>query len=215
MALNLSLTSITQSNDSTILRVVDNTGVYSAITNIGGWNAPNTLLSTVNGTTTSLTLTLTYTNSSGIETEYEPIDIYDYLGHTLSSIDDLLIYITPALLFETGSTNPIGDVDDAMKDGWYSIKYEAETIATSTVIDNYTIQIVLDGVVRNRIYDTLISIPRTTYESTPSKVSVYNWNELTYPIYVLSLFEAMVAYVTPARKNDILEMLNLIERLTS
>lgn len=213
MALNLNISSVTQSNDNTILRIIDGTGTYSS-ENIGGWGAPNTALSTINGTTNSLTLTITITDSSGVETIYEPIDVYNYLGHTPSTIDDLVIDVTCDMLIESGGSTAIGTDEDELPDGWYNIEYKAEIISTGVDIDSLNTQLLLDGVVRNKIYELLIYIPRTSYESNPNRIYTNNWEQLTFPIYVLSLFEAMLAYVTPARKNEILEMLNYIERLT-
>jgi hypothetical protein len=211
MALSLSLSTIQQSNDNTILRIVDNTGSYSS-TNITGWGTPNTALSTINGSTNELTITVTITNSSNESVTYDPIDVYDYLGHAPSDTDDLVIYITPDLLLSSGTA--LGAEDDELPDGWYDIEYSLDVIATSANISSYEVQILVDGIVRNKIYDMLLTIPRTSYESTPYRIYTHNWNDLTYPLYVRSLFDAMVAYVTPARKNEILEMLNLVERLT-
>lgn len=214
MALNLSFSSITQSNDNTILRLIDGTGVYSS-SNLGGWGAPNTALSTINGTTNALSITISITTSDGVETIYTPIDVYTYLGHTPLNTDDLLFYITAADLKVIGESSAIGTNEDALPDGWYSITYELTVISSGASISTHTEQVLIDGIVRNKLYDKLITIPRTTYESTPLRVYVNNWDELTYPLYVLSLFEAMIAYVTPSRKNEILDMLNLIERLIS
>lgn len=211
MALSLSLATIQQSNDNTILRFVDNTGAYSS-TNITGWGTPNTALSTINGSTNELTITITITNSSNESVTYDPIDVYDYLGHAPSDVDDLVIYVTPNLLLSSGTA--LGAEDDELPDGWYDIEYSLDVISTGVNISTYEVQILVDGIVRNKIYDMLLNIPRTAYESTPYRIYTHNWRKLTYPLYVRSLFDAMVAYVTPARKNEILEMLNLVERLT-
>jgi len=211
MALSLSLSTIQQSNDNTILRIVDNTGSYSS-TNITGWGTPNTALSTIDGSTNELTITVTITNSSNESVTYDPIDVYDYLGHAPSDVDDLIIYITPNLLLSSGTA--LGAEDDELPDGWYDIEYSLDVISTGANISTYEVQILVDGIVRNKIYDMLLNIPRRAYESTPYRIYTHNWRDLTYPLYVRSLFDAMVAYVTPARKNEILEMLNLVERLT-
>jgi hypothetical protein len=214
MALNLNLATTIQSNDNTVIRIQDDTGDYSAL-NLSGWGAPNTALSTINGTTNALTLTVTYTDSSNITTVYEPIDVYDYLGHTPTDITDLVIYISSAMLIPNGGTEAVGEVTDELPDGWYSVEYSISVITTSVVLDSLSSDFIIDGKIRNKIYDMLRLIPKDVYTSTPYRVNVYNWGELTYPLYVLSLFEAMLAYITPARKSEVLEMMNLIQRLTT
>lgn len=214
MAVSLNLDTIVQSNDNTMLRIIDDTGDYSS-SNVGGWGAPNTAVTTINGTTNALSVTVTITTSDGTETEYEPIDFRDYLGASPTTADDLVMYITSAMLIPSGDTSAIGDADDELPDGWYKIDYTLYTIATDAVIDTYEIQFVVDGIVRNKIYSMLIAIPTDIYTSTPNRVYVHDWTELTFPLYVLSIFEGMVAYVSNSRKNEILSTLNIIERLTS
>lgn len=213
MALNLNISSVTQSNDNTILRIIDGTGTYSS-ENIGGWESPNTALSTINGTTNSLTITITITNSSGIETVYQPIDVYTYLGHTPISTEELVVDITCDMLIESGGSTAVGTNEDELPDGWYTIEYKAEVISTGVSISSLSTYTFIRGAVRKKIYDLLIYIPRVSYESTPYRIYTNNWEQLTFPIYILSLYETMTAYITPARKNEILEMLNYIERLT-
>jgi len=41
MAVSLSLASPLQSNDAAIIRLQDDTGVYDAVDNTGGWGTPN------------------------------------------------------------------------------------------------------------------------------------------------------------------------------
>lgn len=211
MALSLALDTISQSNDNTTLRLMDATGTYS-VTNTGGWGSPNVALSTIDGVTNALTFSITITTSDGTETVYDDIDVYEYLGATPTTVDDILVYVTPDLLISDGEA--LGEATDELPDGWYVITYSIADVATGTIASTISTTCLVDGKVRNDIYDLLRVLPSSVYISMPNRIYTNNWNELTFPLYVLSLFEAMTAYVNVARKNEILSTLNLIERLT-
>jgi hypothetical protein len=211
MAIVLNLGTVVQSNDNTIIRIIDDTGIYAETTT--GWGTPNTALSTINGSTNSLTITITITTSDGTETVYDPIDVYDYLGAVPTTVSELMVYVTPAILLDDGVA--LGAATDELPDGWYVIDYDLKIISTGVEISNTTVTCLVDGKVRNKIYDMLRTLPTDVYTSIPYRIYTHNWNELIYPLYVLSIFEAMVAYITTARKVEILNTLNVVERLTA
>jgi hypothetical protein len=86
MALVLALGTIIQSNDCRYLTISDGTGEYSG-DNTGGWGAPNDLVTTIDGSTATLTLQITVTTSDGTETEYDAIDFYDFNGGAPATVD--------------------------------------------------------------------------------------------------------------------------------
>jgi len=212
MAISLSLGTVVQSNDCTTLKIIDNTGEYS-VDNTGGWGAPNDALSTLDGANNILTVTITIADANGTETTYDAIDFYEYLGATPSTVDDLLMYVTPNLLVSEGVA--LGTSTDPLPDGWYTIVYDLSDVSTEESISSYTVQCLVEGTVRNKIYYLMRTLPTDVYLNTPNRINVHDWEELTFPLYVLSLYEAMTAYVVTTRKAEILSTLYVIENLTA
>ena len=213
MALNLIIGTIVQSNDSTILTISDATGLYDVTTNPNGWGTPNTALADIDGTTTDLQIQITYTDSSLNVTEYDPIDFYTLNLVPPSSIEDIVFTITCAELKVSG--NAIGTEEDELPDGWYDIVYsisynEAGGIGTSSSTTGYKLCI---RKVRNTIYNYFLSVPYHNILAIKSKLYTPNLLDLSYPIYLVSLYEGINSNITEGNKNHILGELNELERL--
>lgn len=216
MALSIKTGDITEANDNTVLRIEDGTGLYNATTNPGGWldeseSVPATQpkVSVVNGTTIHLYLDVVYTNSAGTSTIYDQIELYDEFG-PFTDINDLIFDITPDLLVSSGT--PMGASGDEMLDGWYDITYSFEDDGATYTDSTVTTSVLVDGKVRVKIYDQLRDIPYVnSYERFSNDFK--EWTDILYPLYYFSLLEGMIAEVSSARKNEILDILGTLERL--
>lgn len=213
MALNLIIGTIVQSNDSTILTISDATGLYDVTTNPNGWGTPNTDLSDIDGSTSDLQLLITYTDSSLVTTEYDPIDFYDLNLAAPTSVEDLVFNITCAELKVSG--NAIGTEEDELPDGWYDIVYsisknEVGGTGTSSSTTGYKLCV---RKVRNTIYNYFLSVPYHNILAIKSKLYTPNLLDLSYPIYLVSLYEGINSNITEGNKNHILGELNELERL--
>jgi len=120
MALTLSLASC-QSNGCKLLTLTDNTGLYQAITNPGGWNSPNVDLNT--------------------EVSIATLSIIDPAGatHLVDIINDLGFDFTTAiwdtLEYEVDNTYLGLASDIALSDGIYNVTYTIRTIAADYTVE--------------------------------------------------------------------------------
>jgi hypothetical protein len=217
MALLLNIEDITQSNDSSILKIVDGTGIYNAITNPNGWrdeslSSPNDTpkVSEIDGITMTLYLDIVLTTSNGSEIEYDRINLYDIFG-PFTNVTDLTFNLNASMLITNGVV--LGDDTTPLLDGWYTIVYGFEDIS-NTYADVYTNgSIFIDGNIRKKVYDKLREVP---YSNTWSLLNKdYNeWSTIIYPLYFYSLFTGMLSELSAARKTAVLNILSTLERLT-
>jgi hypothetical protein len=192
----LTLGGIVQSSDSKILRVTDATTDWGD----GG----NTAISSISALT-PYTLQFTITTSDGIVTVYDAIDLFEAFG-PFTDETDLVFDITANLLIS--DSQALGTSDDELPDGWYEITYSFNggTVVTATS------QVVIDGVIRNKIYDKVLTIP-DSHEFTLFSNSFNEWNNILFPLYYKGLFEGMLAEVSEARKDSILTIFSTLQRL--
>ena len=209
MALTLSIDTITQSNDSTVLRVVDGAGIYNVTTNPTGWGTPNPEVTVIDGTTYHLYLDVVITTSNGTETTYDQIELFDTFG-PFTTVNDLVFDIDASMLIS--SSVAVGTAETALPDGWYSITYSFVDDGSTYTNSTTTNQLIVDGVVRTLVYDKLRDIPYS------SDWSIFNhnfkeWYDILYPQYYNGLLNGMLAEVSAARKTAILDILETLERL--
>lgn len=212
---SLSLLTPIQSNDSVTLRLTDSTGAYNAQTNTTGWGSPNTSYTDIiSGSTTGsskywLKLTVAVMTSSGSETVYDQIDLFDNCG-PFSSLSTLVFDITPSLLIQYNTE--LYASSRVLLDGWYTITYSLiEAFGTNDVISSITIEFVLDGNVRTKVYEALRTVPySTTFEKYTHNID--EWDNIINPIYFYSLLVGMLSEVTTAKKREILDILSTLER---
>lgn len=208
MALTLDMSTVVQSNDCRTLTFSDATGVYDVSDNPGGWGAPNAELSTIDGNTATLTLQITVTTSNGTETVYDAIDFYDYNGSTAPTIvDDLVFILTPDLLVSDGVA--MGTDEDEFVDGWYEYTYSYTVGESTTSYDGIKI---VDGNIRTSIYDCVYNIPDINTLDKGDKYDPH-WYEVTYPIYLWSIYQGMIINPYSGRKNKVLNTMYTLEQL--
>ena len=217
MALLLKIEDITQSNDATILKIVDGTGLYDSTTNVNGWRAEDeatlaTLpkVSDINGTTRTLYLDIVLTNSSKEEITYERLNLYELFG-PFTDITDLSFNINATMLIADGLT--LGDTTTPLLDGWYTLSYGFED-TSNTYDDVYSDgSIFVDGNIRKAVYAKLRAIPYSHTWDLFNK-DYKEWNTIVEPIYYYGLFTGMLSELSASRKTEILNILYTLERLT-
>lgn len=211
MALNLKLGTIVQSNDATIIRVSDGTGEYPE--EFSGWGhsgfTPTPAQITAKGGDNELLLQVTITTSDGVETEYEDIDLYTQFG-PFSTADDLVFDITPAMLIKNDIA--LGANDDAFPDGIYvfTYKFDSDTGLGNDISNS--VEVFIEGSIRAKIYEKLRDIPYSSEFKFMSN-DFKEWNSILNPIYYYSLFQGMLAEVSTARRTEVLNILNTLQRL--
>lgn len=153
MALKLRISALEQ-NDNKALVLYDATGSYSA-DNVTGWGTPNTLLSSIDGTTTK-TLAVTITVTTPTETTvYNSINLYTTFKQTGSWYvpSELVFNIVPNILINNAGV-PMGAVDTLLPDGVYSISYtlDGEPTAQTQLV------IFISGQVRTTTYGLFLDV---------------------------------------------------------
>lgn len=217
MALSLKLENIVQSNDATVIRAIDTTGLYDEVTNPGGWlresdSTPATQpkVSVINGTTINLYLDVTITTSNGTETTYDQIDLYDEFGPFEDSVNSLSFDLDPSQL--VSGSQALGNAGDQFPDGWYSLTYSFVDSTATYANSSVTVELVIDGKIRQLVYNKLRDIPYST-SWTLFNHDFKEWYDILYPMYYQGLHTGMLAEVSNARKNEILDMMATLERL--
>ncbi len=213
MALQLITSLVTQSNDATLLTISDNTKAYHAVDNTSGWGGPNTNLSDIDGSTTSLIIQITVTTNDGVETVYDSIDFFTLNTTVPTTTEDLVFILTPANLISDGVA--MGAVGDKFIDGWYEIVYsiDHDLASGAGVINTYVIQKLIAGDVRLKIYDKYLLYPYHSILAIQSKPYMSNIQELLFPAYLATLYEGMYANANVSSKNEVLKQLALLNNL--
>ena len=218
MALSLALTYV-QSNDTSTLQMTDATTEAGS----GGWNQGGNINYTAIdgdlddvGTTYGLSLDISITTSDSVTTIYDTIDLYNVFGAFSTYPDDMVFEITPDMLISSVSGSAIGLVADPLPDGIWAITYTVVADPAGSPSDYASLEesILVDGTVRVKVYDQLRLIP-TTYlnlNASPSNCPAYL--EIRNTLVKFGLLRGMVATVSNARQNEMLDILDTMERLT-
>ena len=160
MALDLTY-SITERNDNLVITMVDTAGTYHVVDNPGGWEIGAATNPDVNdivatGGVHTLELSLKVTSSTGVSTTYDDVDLFTVFGpFTLPS--DLVFELTPAMFTSSGVA--MGSITDQFPDGIYEFTYYYDQGLASEVVEVSTV--LIDGQVRNAVYELLRVIPKT------------------------------------------------------
>ena len=216
MALSLALTYV-QSNDTSTLQMTDATTEAGS----GGWGQGGNITYTdtggnINGTDHTLTLDISITTSDTVTNVYDTIDLFDTFGPFATYPDDMVFEITPDLLINSVSGSALGLVADPLPDGIWAITYTvvADPLGSPSDYASLEESILVDGTVRVKVYDQLRLIP-TTYlnlNASPSNCPAYL--EIRNGLVKFGLFRGMVATVSNSRQNEMLDILDTMERLT-
>ena len=217
MALSIQLGTNIQSNDATVLRIVDGTGLYNAVTNTGGWldesaSTPATQpkVSVIDGSTYHLQLDITITTSNGTETVYDTIELYTEFG-PFTDINDLIFDIDASMLV---SGTALGTDSDQLPDGWYDITYSFVDDGSTYTDSTTTISIFIDGVVKQNIADKVRDIPYSSDWKIFSN-DYKEWYNIVNPMYLSGLHTGMISEVSDARKTEVLASLAVLESLVN
>lgn len=219
MALELSLSFLEQ-NDNTALQITDDSGTYHAVDNPTGWGAPNEAVTDIVESTNEtvgkyhLLLGVTYTGSNAVPIVYTDLNLYDLNGGAFADVTELTWSVDPADLVSGGIAQ--GSSEDTLLDGKYDFVYSlVDADDHSSVAATLSISILLDGKVRVKVYNKLREIP-TIYNTTDQVVPIYNdsFREILTTLLKKALFDAMLAGVTHSNTDDVLDILDTLERLT-
>ena len=214
MAFTLDL-AYTQQNDAKALRFDDST-----TEDANGWNALNILVPAIDGeyddplATYGLCLEIDITTSDGTTTSYDIIDLYEEFSGPWADPTDLVFDINCTHLQESGVA--IGTADDVLPDGIWNCTYYVWDIGAS---DYYVAEleenILVDGVVRNRVYDQLRQIS-DVYSARQSSGFRYSkdFGDVLDALLKYSIFKGMLATVSDGTQNKVLEILTTLENLT-
>lgn len=205
MALEISLDTPIQSNDNTVIKFTDNTGIYAAVTNVHGWGSPNTAVSDIDGVTHTLELLVSITTSSGTQVDYEYIDLYDEFG-PFTTVNDLEFAITSDILLE--GTDPLGTTEDVLPDGWYEISYVVDRDLAGE--DTFSYQLLVDGNIRLKVDNALRELPYL-WNTRADALNSRDWETLLGGLKKLSYFNGMLADVTTAKEEEVLDILGTLE----
>ena len=203
MALSLSF-AVAESNNNKLISITDSTGVYDALTNTGGWGAPNPLVTEIDGVTHTLGLNITIKTSDSTETTYDTIDLYDEFG-PFADITELVFDLDCSMLLI--GTTALGTADDEFPDGIYTFEYiydEGLGTEISTSVD-----VLIEGKVRNAIYELYRTIP-TIYNCKDCKSK-----EILDIIFARAYYKSMIISAYVAREDNLLNMLTVIERIVT
>jgi len=220
MALSLSL-SFLQSNDNETLQITDDSGTYHAVDNPTGWGTPNEAVTDIvvsTDTTTAgkyhLLLSTDYTGSDGVTTTYDQINLYDHNGAAFVDTSDLVWTFDPSHFSASGTA--MGESDDTLLDGKYDFVYQLVSNSDhSDVKATLSKSILLDGNVRVKVYNQLRQIS-TIYDSTETFVPIYHhdFKDILRTLLKKGLFDSMIAGVAHSATDDVLNLLDILERLT-
>lgn len=219
MALDLSISYLEQ-NDNLALQITDEAGTYLVTDNEGGWGSPNEDVTDIVASTTTtagkyhLTLDVTYTGSDAVTVTYDQINLYDHNGGAFADASDLVWTLDAADLISGGVA--MGTDEDEILDGKYDFVYQlVDADNNSNVVDSYSESILIDGVVRVKVYDQLREIP-TIYDSTEDFLPIYHhqYRDILVALLKKGMFDGMLANVSTARADEVLDTLDIIERLT-
>jgi hypothetical protein len=220
MALELTLTYLEQ-NDNLALQLTDTAGTYHAVDNTTGWGSPNEAVTDIvasSDTTTAskyhLLLDVTYTGSDATSTVYTQLNLYDVNGGAFADAGDLVFLLDASDFVSSGTA--MGTAEDVIPDGKYDFVYQLVSNSNhATVAATMSESILIDGVVRVKIYDQLRQIP-TIYDSTELFVPLYHhqFRDILVSLLKKGMFDGMLSNVSDARSDEVLDTLDIIERLT-
>lgn len=222
MALTLNLEFLEQ-NDNLALKITDNAETYHAVDNSTGWGVPNPVVTDIVDSTDDVTvnkyhllLDVTYTGSDAVSVTYTQLNLYDVNGAAFIDTADLTWTIDAADLVDLSDGQSQGTDENALFDGKYDFVYQlVSNINHSSVITTHSVSILLDGNVRVKIYNQLRQIS-TIYNSTELYVPIYHhqFKDILNVSLKKALFDSMLSGVSHSATNDILNLLDTIERLT-
>jgi len=201
MVLSLSF-SVEERNDNKIITVTDSTGVYDALTNTGGWGAPNPEVTDIDGSNHTLEMIITITTSDNVEVEYDPIDLFTEFGPFTTTAD--LVFELDCSMLLIG-TEALGTTDTEFPDGIYEVVYIYDRGLGSEV--STTVNLLIEGQSRNSVYNLLREVP-TIYNCSDCRSRV-----ILDTLLSKAFLDAIRASAYVAQEENLLKDLAVLERL--
>jgi hypothetical protein len=188
MAIVLALTYV-ERNDNKLITLTD------AST---GWAVP------AGGDITTLTLGLSITTSDNTTTVYTPINLVTEFSIDGTTTAAELIYVLDCSYFVSGST-ALGTSDSVFPDGIYKFTYtlNADPIAVPPLVE----YVLMEGVVRNAVYEALRTIP-TLYLCSECKSK-----EIMDAIFAYGYLNSIRAGGYVAKTEELISQLFVLQRL--
>lgn len=215
MAVALALT-YSQSNDAKTLLFTDNTGAYDAVTNTGGWGAPNQVTSDIvlsSATTVDkywLTLDITYTNSSNESTTYDTIDLYDEFTSKFSDPYGMEFELNMTHLLESGVA--AGAVTDVFPDGIYDVTYTITEADTDLLVYAKDYELLVYGNIQIAVFDMIRENVSTVYKQKLFNADERDWQELLEASFIYAYYNGLIASADDAERSKKIEMLYFLEQ---
>lgn len=186
------LLSYSQRNDNKLLTLTD----------ITVWGAPEIAVTDI----TVLTLDIDITTSNGTTTTYDQIDLVDEFGDgaapEFNNQAALVFEIDASLLLVDGVA--IGTSDDELPDGIWNITY---TVNTSIGILEQ--DILIDGVIRTKVYELLRALP-TIYNCSECKSKT-----VLDALYSYGCLNVMRSDAYVAKTEELVSLLYTLERIVT
>lgn len=217
MAVALALT-YSQSNDAKTLLFTDSTGAYDAVTNTGGWGAPNQVTSDIvlsSSTTVDkywLTLDITYTNSADESTVYDTIYLYDELDFVseFSKSYGMEFELNMTHLLESGVA--AGTVTDVFPDGIYDVTYTITEADTDLLVYAKDYELLIYGNIQIAVFDMIRENVSTVYKQKLFNADERDWQELLEAEFIHAYYNGLIASADDAQRSKKIEMLYFLEQ---
>lgn len=199
MALALSL-SVLERNDNKLLTLIDTS------TGWGTGSDPNfTAIQARTSLTYSLTLDITINTTTSVVV-YNQIDCYVLHGGAFATQADLVFPLDASKFISNGS--PIGNSTTLLPDGIYDVTYKVQQYTGGVWVDVKTlsISILVYGQIKQKVYDKLRKVPK--WSECPD-----GYRDINEASYYYTFLESIEKSAFVARKSDLLNMLETLERL--
>jgi len=199
MALTLAL-DIEERNDSELITFTDTTTNW----NVGG-NINFTSIQARTSQTYSLTLDITINTPTSVII-YDTIDLYVLHGGAFSVQTDLVFPINATNL--TVSSVPLGDANTLLPDGIWDIVYKVQHYSGGVWSDvaNLPLYILVDGQVKNQVYNKLMQVPKIYSNLGPSR-------DIQEAQLYYTFLQAIEKSAYVAKKVELIDMLETLQRL--
>lgn len=213
VALNFSYV---QANDNKTIQITDATGEYDVATNTGGWGTPNEDTSDVVALTTTtalklhLSLDIVYTDSSGVETTYDTIDLYDNFTSEFSKSYGMIYTLTMAHM--KVSTVSQGLATDEFGDGIYDVTYTIAPADTDVATSTKNLILFVYGVIQDAVYANMTASNTEIYKQLAFNADEKNYRTQADAVNIYSYYRGMLTNNEDSSQADKIEMLYFLEQ---
>jgi hypothetical protein len=199
MALSLNFSSV-QRNDNKVLTITDTS------TGWGTGSDPNfTSIQSISGLTYSLTLDITVKQQSIPDIVFDTLDLGSY--GPFATQTDLIFNLDSSVL--KINTIPYSTALIMLPDGVYDMVYKVShyTGGVWVTVNSLSASYLIDGTIRNKVYNKLRQIPVIYYNKDYS-----NKREVMDAIFAFAYLDSIEKSAYIARKEELLTMLETLNR---